>query len=485
MFFSSWLRNRKRHEYPRKRPIFRPILETLEARWVPSTLTVSNPLDSGAGSLRAAIVASQSGDKITFDSSLDGQTITLTSGELVIDHSLDIEGAGGHHLPVSISGNRENFGGGNFGASRVFDITASSASATLGNLVIEYGLANQGGGIFDGGANLALNGVEVSNNAAVGSFGSGGSAGGAGQGGGIYAANGSLTLTDCSLVEDFASGGSTDGGMTGDGQGGAIYVAKSGLILTKCNFEGDIAGGGDTFSLPTRLNGGAGQGGGIYADSSSLALTNCTFYYAGAQGEVNQYDYANLTGPGQGGGIYMANSSLTLTNCTFSYPYASGNTAQGGGIFAANSTLTLTNSTLFGDTAQASFIGFGAAAAGAGQGGGIYVANSTLTLNGCTLSSDNADGGPSDSGQGGDGDGGGIYAVDSVLIISHTRFTGDDATGGGTAVGVSGAGLGGGIFLLDSSLAMKSTTFSGDVASTAGNDLFISPQKSQERGRGS
>ena len=36
---------------------YRPRLEALEDRWVPSTLTVRNNLDSGAGSLRAKIAA--------------------------------------------------------------------------------------------------------------------------------------------------------------------------------------------------------------------------------------------------------------------------------------------------------------------------------------------------------------------------------------------------------------------------------------------
>ena len=47
-----------------------------------STLTVTNILDSGAGSLRAEIAAARAGDTIVFAPILDGQTITLTSGEL-------------------------------------------------------------------------------------------------------------------------------------------------------------------------------------------------------------------------------------------------------------------------------------------------------------------------------------------------------------------------------------------------------------------
>ena len=88
---------------PRPAPV-RPRLEALEDRWVPSTLTVTNALDTGAagdGSLRGEIAAAQSGDVINFASSLAGQTITLANGELPITRSLDIEGPGAKQLTVS------------------------------------------------------------------------------------------------------------------------------------------------------------------------------------------------------------------------------------------------------------------------------------------------------------------------------------------------------------------------------------------------
>ena len=92
---ASRIRPRKGHRAPVLRgQWFRPRLEGLEDRTVLSTLTVTNALDSGAGSLRAAIKAASSGDTIVFASSLNGQTITLTSGELAISKSLDIEGPG-------------------------------------------------------------------------------------------------------------------------------------------------------------------------------------------------------------------------------------------------------------------------------------------------------------------------------------------------------------------------------------------------------
>ena len=58
MGLPSWLR--KRPTFLPERATFRPRIEALEDRWLPSTLTVQNNLDSGAGSLRAAITAAHS-----------------------------------------------------------------------------------------------------------------------------------------------------------------------------------------------------------------------------------------------------------------------------------------------------------------------------------------------------------------------------------------------------------------------------------------
>ena len=57
-------------------------------------LTVINTNDSGPGSLRQALADASDGDTITFDPSLNWQTIGLTSGELVIDKSITIIGPG-------------------------------------------------------------------------------------------------------------------------------------------------------------------------------------------------------------------------------------------------------------------------------------------------------------------------------------------------------------------------------------------------------
>ena len=71
---------------------FRPGLELLEARTVPSAYTITTNADSGLGSLRAAVDAANAhagADVVRFDPSLAGQTVTLTSGELLITDDLN------------------------------------------------------------------------------------------------------------------------------------------------------------------------------------------------------------------------------------------------------------------------------------------------------------------------------------------------------------------------------------------------------------
>src|SRR6516165_9288366 len=125
---------------------FLPRLEILEDRTVLSTWTVTSPADSGDGSLRAMIAAAQNGDQIVFDPSLQGQTITLTSGQLTVTKSLDIGGLGSDEL--TLSGNH---------ASRVFAISGG-VTVTIAGLTITDGrvVGDKRGGILNVGSTLTL-----------------------------------------------------------------------------------------------------------------------------------------------------------------------------------------------------------------------------------------------------------------------------------------------------------------------------------------
>src|SRR5262245_20701663 len=87
MWFPSRIRRRKQGRGLAPQTWFVPRVEGLEDRIALSTLTVQNNHDAGAGSLRDSIARAHDGDTIVFAPSLVGQTITLTSDELVIRKS--------------------------------------------------------------------------------------------------------------------------------------------------------------------------------------------------------------------------------------------------------------------------------------------------------------------------------------------------------------------------------------------------------------
>ena len=135
-----------------RRRLFVPRLDPLEGRSLPSTLTVSNNLDHGPGSLRAQIAAAGNNDTIDFAASLTGQTIALTSGELVVAKSVDIEGPGAANLTISGSD-----------ASRIFHIN-DKTKVTIAGLTIAHGSAIQGAGIDNAGGKLIVANCVIADN---------------------------------------------------------------------------------------------------------------------------------------------------------------------------------------------------------------------------------------------------------------------------------------------------------------------------------
>src|SRR5262245_25880389 len=110
MSFYCWLRNRTLNRGSKVRvsrrtgPRFRPRLEALDDRVVPSqvSLTVTSLADSGAGTLRAAILTADAGshsDKFTIGFAVSG-TIDLQSPLPDLDNSITVQGPGASSLTV-------------------------------------------------------------------------------------------------------------------------------------------------------------------------------------------------------------------------------------------------------------------------------------------------------------------------------------------------------------------------------------------------
>lgn len=219
-----------------------------------ATITVTNTNDSGAGSLRQAIAGAFSGDIIAFAPGLTG-TITLTSGELLLNKDLTIIGPGTSAL--AISGNN---------ASRVFRV-GDGVTVSIYGMTIRDGNAattTDGGGILNTGT-LTLNNVIVTANAATD------------DGGGIYNGTGGiLTLTDVTISGNMATE-----------DGGGVYVYDGTVTMTGVTVNGNTAG---------RF------GGGIF-NGKTITLTNVTI--------------SGNTASSKGGGFHNV-VTATLTNVTIS-----------------------------------------------------------------------------------------------------------------------------------------------------------------------
>ena len=177
------------------------------------TITITNTNDSGPGSLRQSLADANDGDTINFDVSLKGQTIALTSDELVIDKSITITGPGSDQLAVSAD--MQYF--------RIFHVMAGPA-VTIEGLTIGPSYAYYGCGILNDQATLTINNCAVGGNVGLESA------------AGIFNVGGTLTVVNSSITGNSLL-------YQGDGPG----VLSSGtLIIDNSIISDNFAGKGYT-----------------------------------------------------------------------------------------------------------------------------------------------------------------------------------------------------------------------------------------------
>ena len=122
-------------------------------------VTVTNTDDAGPGSLRQQIIDAAPGSTIQFDAAIAGQTIALSTGPLLIDKSLTIEGSAANGMTIS--------------GSLIDKVIVSLGDVTLRNLSIVDGKSTSPGGGIAAGGTLTLDHSLVANNAAIGKAGGG------------------------------------------------------------------------------------------------------------------------------------------------------------------------------------------------------------------------------------------------------------------------------------------------------------------------
>ncbi|MDF7818748.1 choice-of-anchor Q domain-containing protein [Runella sp. MFBS21] len=217
-----------------------------------ATLTVTNGNDNGPGSLRNALATASNNDLIVFASNVS--TVTLTSGELLIEKSVHING-GTSGVTITRSGDIQ---------FRIFNVESASEQSPVTAFLTLLTISNgnhptQGGGIQNS-ATLTLNQCRITGNTAL-------------QGGGIQN-DGVITLNSCTIDNNTVS--STGAGFISFGTSNT---------LTNCTISNNVASGG---------------GGGLNIQFGDLSMTHCTIAYNQAS---------------EGGGIFIANNStIVLTN---------------------------------------------------------------------------------------------------------------------------------------------------------------------------
>src|SRR4051794_11482072 len=142
---------RAARESSRHREPFRPRLEALEGRAVPTVFPVTTLVDGGLGSLRQAILdanVTPGDDTITIQAS---GTIQLGGALPSLSSNIDLQGPGANQLAV-----RRN----TEAAYGIFTV-GDGAIVTISGLTITNGAALQGGGGISNGGTLTLKEVSV------------------------------------------------------------------------------------------------------------------------------------------------------------------------------------------------------------------------------------------------------------------------------------------------------------------------------------
>jgi hypothetical protein len=285
---------------------------------------------------------------ITFDAAVNGGTITLRMGELVITDSVSINASSlTNGITIDASGNDPTPTQDNGDGSRLFNIDDANDANLIDVSISGLTLIN-GDTIAQGGAILSRENLTVARSTLTGNV---TTSGGIAGGGAIYSA----PRTGAVLANSLRVTDSIINANRANSEGGGIRKRFGSLIIERSTISGNRAGA---------------AGGGISAaDGGTTQISETTIRDNVAVG-MGEFD--------GGGGLFLFNDAATITNSTISGNSA---TLAGGGIWSNTDltglNLSISGSTISGNTAS-------------GRGGGIYNFDGLITVEHSTITSNTA-----------------------------------------------------------------------------------------------
>ena len=349
---------------------FAVLLDRVE---IGQNVVVTNLLDTGAGSLRQAILDAPAGSMITFAPQVVG-TVQMLAGKLTIDKNLSIVGPGSSQLILRNA--RPEVTTGDVVDDRIFAV--NTGVVAISGLTVTGGRTSEppndtgfdlkgGAGIYNSGT-LTLTDLIVSNCETKGSHFLGQTVEALGVGGGINSSPfARVTLNNCKIENNLADyGGGVFGRFTINNSliaGNRVYRFGGGLypLSSPSSILNSTISGNRVLSSNS-LNSGVGNaygGGGIYASTTSTTLTLTNTTVSGNSAHTTPPPGTNQFAPSSiGGGILFRGGNLILINSTLTNNATTAdvgaNPGKGGGIiiigYASDGDLTMRNSILAGNT---------------------------------------------------------------------------------------------------------------------------------------
>ena len=322
-----------------------------------------------------------------------------------------------------------------------------------------------GGGLFNQGGTMTVDGATISNNTATGDGGPGGAGSGGGAfnngmgtlvvsnstfsknsaaraGGGLEVNGGSVTLTSVDFREN-ATG-------SAPGNGGALHVSAGTVTATGGTVQSNTA---------------ATEGGGFWNNAGfTMTLTDVAF---------NNNVASGAAADNGGGGLFNNGGDVVVSGASFTGNVASGAAGSGGGLLNNAGTLSVRESSFTGNAAQR--------AGGAVE--DIGGAGSMASFVDVDMTNNDAGDNP--------GNGGAIHVTGAGTVrVDSSRVTGNTAGGQGgglwnfgtasmdvsyTSVNDNTAPLGAGLYQQDGDtglLMFRNSTAAGNAAAVAGGGLL-------------